>query len=111
MIYLYRNNYQYHKDLESKGDKPRQSLKNWQPITLLNVFYKLVSGCISHRIKSTLDTLIAESQTSFIQGRFLGENTRFIYDLMQYTEINKIPGLLMLIDCEKAFDSISGLLL
>ena len=42
-----------------KGDKPRQFLKNWRPITLLNVFYKLVSGCISHRIKSTLDTLIA----------------------------------------------------
>ena len=26
---------------------------------------------------------------------------------MQYTEVNKIPGLLMLIDFEKAFDSIS----
>lgn len=23
-----------------KGDKPRQFLKNWRPITLLNVFYK-----------------------------------------------------------------------
>ena len=56
-------------------------------------FYKLVSGCISHRIKSTLDTLIANSQTGFIQVRFLVENTRFIYDLMEYTETNKIPGL------------------
>lgn len=90
-----------------KGDKPRQFLKNWRPITLLNVFYKLVSGCISYRIKSTLDTLISNTQSGFIKGRFKGENIRFIYDLMDYSELNNIPGLLMLIDFEKAFDSIS----
>lgn len=90
-----------------KGDKPRQFLKNWRPITLLNVLYKLISGCISYRIKSTLDLLISNTQTGFIQGRYIGENTRFIYDLMSYTEINNLPGLLMLIDFEKAFDWVS----
>lgn len=30
-----------------------------------------------------------------------------MYDLMNYTQQNQIPGLLMLIDFEKAFDSIS----
>ena len=54
-----------------------------------------------------MDTLIADSQTGFIQDRFIEEISRFIYDLMQYIVINKIPGLLMLIDFEKAFDSIS----
>ena len=29
-----------------KGDKPRQFIKNWRPITLLNVFYKIISACI-----------------------------------------------------------------
>ena len=28
-----------------KGDKPRQFLKNWRPITLLNVIFKIASGC------------------------------------------------------------------
>lgn len=37
----------------------------------------------------------------------LGENTRLVYDLMQYTENNDIPGLLSMIDFEKAFDSVS----
>lgn len=46
-------------------------------------------------------------QTGFIPGRFIGENTRLIYDLMHYTETNDIPGILLLIDFEKAFDSIS----
>ena len=90
-----------------KGDKPRHFLKNWRPITLLNVLYKIISGCISHRIKSTLDYLISDTQTGFLKGRYIGENTRFIYDLMSFTEQKNIPGLLVLLDFEKAFDSIS----
>ena len=89
-----------------KGDKPRQFLNNWRPITLLNVFYKLISGCLSQRPKSTLNFLISETQSGFMKGRYIGENTRFIYGLMAYTESKNIPGLLMLIDFEKAFDSI-----
>ena len=41
------------------------------------------------------------------QGCFIGEGTRLIYDLMNYTEQNSLDGLLMLINFEKAFDSIS----
>ena len=90
-----------------KGDKPKQYLKNWRPITLLNTIYKIGSGCIANRLKIHLDKLINNDQTGFIKGRFIGENIRLIYDLMQYTEENNIPGLLLLIDFEKAFDSLS----
>ena len=34
-----------------KGDKPREHLKNWRPISLLNVVYKIGSACIANRIK------------------------------------------------------------
>ena len=37
----------------------------------------------------------------------MGENIRLIYDIMHYTELNDVPGLLMLIDFEKAFDTVS----
>ena len=90
-----------------KGDKPKQFLKNWRPITLLNVIYKLASGCIAERLKSVLPKLISSDQTGFISGRYIGENTRMIYDIMNYTEENNIPGLLLIIDFEKAFDTIS----
>ena len=42
----------------------------------------------------------------FIKGRYIGENTRLVYDIMHQCEIKKISGLLMLIDFEKAFDSV-----
>ena len=69
--------------------------------------YKIASGCIAERIKLFLDKLIHKDQTGFIKGRFIGENIRLIYDIMHYTEWNDVPGLLMLIDFEKAFDTIS----
>ena len=90
-----------------KGNKPRQFLKNWRPISLLNVSYKIVSSCIAERIKSTLSTLIHENQKGFISGRYIGENIRLMYDLIHLTEKEQIPGMLLSIDFEKAFDSVS----
>ena len=40
-------------------------------------------------------------------GRYIGENTRLLYDIMDITEKRKIPGLALIIDFEKAFDSVS----
>ena len=90
-----------------KGDKPKQFLKNWRPITLLNVIYKIASACIAERIKTALTELISDDQTGFISGRYIGENTRLIYDILHITDEQDIPGLLLIVDFEKAFDSIS----
>ena len=46
------------------------------------------------------------NQSGFMTGRCIVENTRLIYDLMHYTYTNNIPGLLMLTDFQKAFDSV-----
>ena len=90
-----------------KKDKPREYLKNWRPISLLNVSYKIASACIANRIKNVLDFLIHENQKGFLKGRFIGENTRMVYDVLQYAHEHKIPGMILLIDFEKAFDSVS----
>ena len=49
-----------------------------------------------------LDQIIPKDQTGFIKGRYIGENTRLVYDMLQHTEDNAIPGLLLLIDFEKS---------
>ena len=90
-----------------KDGKCKFYLKNWRPISLLNVVYKIGSGCIAGRIKKILHKIISSDQTGFMPGRYIGENTRLVYDLMQYTEENNLPGTLLMIDFEKAFDSVS----
>ena len=90
-----------------KDDKDRSLLKNYRPISLLNYVYNIASGAISNRIKSTLNKLILEDQTGFISGRYIGDNTRQIYDILNHCEVNNISALLLLVDYEKAFDSLS----
>ncbi len=90
-----------------KGDKPRQFLKNWRPISLLNISYKLASSCIAERVKSVLSNIIHENQKGFVSGRYIGENVRLMYDMLFLTEEINLPGMFVLIDFEKAFDSVS----
>ena len=90
-----------------KGDKIRNKLKNWRPITLLNSIYKFYSGIWANRIKQHLPKLIGENQTGFVQNRFIGENTRLTWDILTESKFENSSGLLILIDFEKAFDSIS----
>ena len=89
-----------------KENKPKRLIKNWRPITLLNTTYKIASACIAERIKSILPKIIGEEQKGFLAGRYIGENIRMLYDILSYTDTHNLPGMVMLIDFEKAFDSI-----
>ena len=84
-----------------KGHKSRQFLKNWRPISLLSIIYKLGSSAIANRIKKYMNKLISPEQSGFISGRYIGDNTRLIYDLMYCCENSDITGLLMLVDFQK----------
>ncbi|WP_419609554.1 reverse transcriptase family protein [Thiolapillus sp.] len=89
-----------------KGDKAKDLIKNWRPISLLNVVYKIGSTCIANRLKLVLPSLINEDQTGFMTNRFIGDNIRQIYDLISHMNREKLPGLLLCLDFEKAFDSV-----
>ena len=89
-----------------KEEKDRRYIKNWRPISLLNIDYKIGSSSIANRLKKVLTSIISDTQKGFIKGRFIGENTRFLYDLIEYLERQQKPGLLLLLDFEKAFDSL-----
>jgi hypothetical protein len=72
----------------------------------INTVYRIGSGCIANRIKSVLPKLISGDQTGFISGRNILKNTRLIYD-MNYIEIKNIPGMILFINFEKEFDTVS----
>ena len=90
-----------------KGGRMRNDLKNWRPITLLNSIYKFHSGILAERIKQLLPKLIHVDQKGFINGRFIGENTRLTYDIIKECESHNSKGLIILINFEKSFDLIS----
>jgi hypothetical protein len=58
-------------------------------------------------LKPVLHNIISENQNGFIKGRHIGDNIRALYDVMNYTDVENVPGMLLLIDFEKPFDSLS----
>ena len=91
-----------------KPNKPWHFLKkNWRPISLLNVMYKLMSSIIANRLKSVLDKIISNDQKGFISGRYIGENIRTIYDILFETKQQNIPGSMLSVDFQQTFDTVS----
>ena len=82
--------------LPKKG-KTRDNIKNWRPLSMLSVVYKLASAAIANRIKPFLNDIIDSSQCGFVPGRYIGDCTRLVYDIMKHTEEKQIPGMLVLI--------------
>ena len=65
-----------------------------------------MSKVIATRIKNALPFIIQYNQTGFIKDRYIGETVRSFLDIMKFTVEENIPGLLILIDFQKAFDSL-----
>ena len=89
-----------------KKDKNLAQLNNWRPISLLNIDYKISTKAIANRIKKVLNTIINDSQTGFLKGRYIGENIRTIFEVIESLNNENKPGLIFFADFEKAFNSI-----
>ena len=59
---------------------------------------KIASKVIAARSIPALPTLINSTQTGYVKGKFIGEAARMIIDVMDYTKIQNIPGILLFID-------------
>ena len=92
--------------LIAKNDHNKRYIKNWRPISLLNVDTKILSKVISNKLKTVLPTLIFSKQTADVKNRFIGESGRLISDIIEISGCFNITGFFVTMDIEKAFDSL-----
>ena len=97
--------------LLEKREKDKRYLANWRPISLLNVDTKIISKAIANKLKLILPSIISNDQTAYVQGRFIGESTRLISDILEITDSFNIGGYILTADIEKAFDSMDHIFL
>ena len=81
-------------------------LKNWRPVSVLNVDYKILTKVIALRLEKVLAKIISSSQSGYVKGRYIGESIRLIKDVMDFTKVKNLPGIAVFLDYEKAFDSV-----
>ena len=112
---LYNYNYENEKMTESQQSaflkllykrNDKELLKNWRPISLLNVDYKIAAKVIATRLKPVLHKVINEDQTCGIPGRSIYENIFKMRDIVHHTHKNKNQAILINLDQEKAFDRV-----
>ena len=75
--------------------------------TLLNVDVKIASKALAIRLANVLPEIMQADQYGYVKGRTIFDAVRTIDDIMEYTKIKQIPGLLVAFDFEKAFVSLS----
>jgi len=88
-----------------KGD--RKSLKNWRPISLINVDYKICSKALSVRLSKVLQFIVDPDQTCSVPGRRIPSNLHLLRDILDYITRTNETGILVSLDQEKAFDRVN----
>ncbi|MCH80360.1 replication protein A 70 kDa dna-binding subunit, partial [Trifolium medium] len=96
-----------------KGET-QTTMKDWRPISLCNVLYKVVAKVLANRLKSVLDKCISENQSASVPGRSILDNAmapiEIIHSMKSKTRGKKGEAALKL-DISKAYDRIDWVFL
>jgi hypothetical protein len=89
-----------------KTKNPR-SVSDFRPISLYNVFYKLISKVLSNRLKVVLPLIISCNQSAFIPGRLILDNILAAYETLHTMYIrmwSKVGFMGIKLDMSKTYD-------
>ncbi|KAI3376858.1 hypothetical protein L3Q82_000114 [Scortum barcoo] len=67
--------------LPKKGNL--QDIKNWRPVSLLCVDYKLLSKALANRLRGAMEQVIHQDQTYCVPGRSMVDNIYLIRDVLE----------------------------
>lgn len=83
-----------------------KELKNWRPITISNIDYKVIASCIKDRLVPIAKKTIEIEQIGFMPQRQI---TDHIYSLQAIYNLDTklgLKGAFLLLDQEKAYDRV-----
>lgn len=89
--------------LYKKGD--RRYLKNWRPISLLNVDYKIVK-IMADRMREVIGKMVCEGQVCAVPGRKIAESLLNLGDSLWWCKSRGQGIAVLAIDFEKVYDRV-----
>ncbi|GKA37936.1 putative RNA-directed DNA polymerase, eukaryota, reverse transcriptase zinc-binding domain protein [Tanacetum coccineum] len=82
-------------------------IKDYRPISLIGVHYKIVSKILANRLSKVIDSIISHEQSAFISGRQILDGPLILSEVIDWYKKRKKKMMLFKVDFEKAFDSVS----
>ncbi|KAJ7949853.1 Ribonuclease H [Quillaja saponaria] len=85
-----------------------ETIRQFRPIGLCNVTYKIISKILVKKIKPLLNKLVSLMQSSFIPGRQTSDNIVVVQEILHSFRQRKsnLGGYIWKIDLEKAYDRV-----
>jgi exonuclease III len=97
--------------LVAKPNKPKDRIKGYRPITLLDVDARLLAKALATRLQIPLDLAISFTQSAFIAGRDITDNVHYHLALADLLRDRHPAVWLLLMDLAGAYDNVDwGLL-
>ena len=82
-------------------------IKQYRPIALINVIFKVVAKLVASRISPVADRIISQAQTAFIKGRCILDGPLALQEIIHEIKVKKQSAILLKLDFEKAYDRVS----
>jgi hypothetical protein len=82
------------------------NVKNYRPISLMNIDVKILSKLICNRMSVFSNNIICIDQTCALKGRSILDNAHLHRNVVDYCNSNNINCAFISLDQEKAFDKI-----
>ena len=97
---------QAHISLLPKKETPLE-LRDYRPISVVHSVPKLAGKVLARRLQLQIPSLVHSLQSGFIKGRSIIENFAMAADMVQTTHKRELPIMVLKLDFQKAFDTVS----
>ncbi|GBG66654.1 hypothetical protein CBR_g66790 [Chara braunii] len=91
--------------LYKKGGK--QNVRNWRPISLLNVSYKILAKALARRLANHLPEMVKADQGAFVKGRSIAENILVAMGALEIISREDRQVVVAMLDLEKTYDRVN----
>ena len=89
-----------------KDSGPLTDMKNYRPISLLNVEYKMITKALATKVSTFLGTIVNPDQAAAIKDRNIQNHIHLIRDIITLAHDRQDSNLMLSVDQQKAFDRV-----
>ncbi|KAK3206771.1 hypothetical protein Dsin_020817 [Dipteronia sinensis] len=83
-----------------------ETMKDFRPISLMGSMYKIFAKVLANRLKAMMNSVIGEYQMAFVKDRQILDSFVVAEEIIHSWKNDKVGGLLVKLDFEKAYDSV-----